>query len=107
VSIIRLIRQYPSATLLVVVGIGFLVAYLIARGRKLGLGDLLFFAIMAAFFDWLVFAIHGMWRPNSPGNLIVFFGLVVAVPLGAFSTVGVGMVALRLGHIALTGGRDS
>jgi hypothetical protein len=103
----RLIREYPSAALLVLMGIGLLIAYLVARGRRLGLGDLLLFAVMAAFFDWLVFAIHGMWEQNSPFNLIVLVGLLFAVPVAAFFTLGVVLVALRIVQIALTGGSDA
>jgi hypothetical protein len=103
---VRLLSQYPSAALLALIGIVLLIGYLGARGRKLGRGDLLFFAIMAIVFDGLVFAMYGMWVPNSPGNLIVFVGLILALPIAAFSTLGVVLVAFRVLHIELTGGKD-
>lgn len=103
----RLLGPYPSATLLVLFGIGGLIAYVVARGRRMGSRDLIFFGVMALVTDWLVFAIYGMLQPNGPGNLIVLIGLVFAVPIAAFSTLGVVVVALRVAHIAATGGKDA
>ena len=93
----------------VVIGVGLLIAYLAMRGRRLGTIDLVGFVVMAAVFDWLTFAGLAMVRSRSGdwGNLIVFFALVIIVPLAAFFTLGVVAIVLRLAHIALTGGRDA
>ena len=93
----------------VVIGVGLLIAYLAMRGRRLGILDLVGFLVMAVFFDWVVFASVQMWRHEhgNPGILIVVLSLALTVPLAAFFTLGVAAVALRLMHIAITGGRDA
>jgi hypothetical protein len=103
----RISSQWQSVGWIALVGVVFLIAYLMARGRRLGLGDLLGFVVMAVAFDFLAFAAHGMWNKNDPGSLIVVFALVFLVPVGAFFTLGVGMIALRLLHIGVTGGRNA
>jgi hypothetical protein len=102
----RLFREYPSVMLLAVLGIVALIAYLAVRGRRLGALDLFVFALLALSFDGLVVAIYAMWEQNSPLNLFVLIALLFAVPVAAFFTLGTALVALRLVHIGLTGGRE-
>ena len=102
----QLLREYPSAAMLALLGVIVLAAYLVARGRRLGPMDLLAFAVMAAVSGFLAVVVHGMWEPGSPFNLFVLVGLIFIVPVAVFSMLGLGLVAIRVLHIALTGGRE-
>jgi hypothetical protein len=102
---LRLFREAPGLFPIVVVGLVALIAYLVARGRRLGPRDLIGFIVMAAIFDGLAILVHGMWRQNDPFNLFVMAALLFIVPVGAFATLGSVVIAVRIAHIGLTGGK--
>lgn len=76
-----------------------LLAYLVLRGRRVGLLDLTIACALAAPVDWLALLLRGSFSTSSGwSGLIPMLGLFLVLPVALFLTLAAWFIAARLVH---------